>query len=168
MDPTLRTSHATGKRYPTRPVLKPPQPSLSRHQEAKSRQAAQLASRIVRISSLAVSILASLQLACSHAPAPGPAAVPESQVVRFFVGATGGAMLEGVSVSLITADGREVALGKTDAFGTIDVSAQGLQERHAILVLFEKEWHFSAAVRVNDDLLRFGDYLVTLSPVAFR
>ena len=122
----------------------------------------------MRTSQLAVAVVAAFQFGCSHTPAPARVATPPSPVLTFLVAGSGGPALGGVTVSVLTATGQEIYLGKTDAFGTITIEKQMLRERRAAVLLFEHKWYFTAAIRVNEDLLRYGEQLVALAPFAIR
>jgi hypothetical protein len=93
--------------------------------------------------------------------------------LKFTVGnsADSSVLLPGVAVSVVTAAGEVVDIGRTDTFGRVLVPKSLLGPGNARVVMFCHDAFFCGAVRADKpqaDLRGWDEYFVTLAPLVVR
>jgi hypothetical protein len=119
-----------------------------------------------------IALLAVVTLTSCAAPAPRPMppahAGPELVVHVEEAGDPHLEGLSGVTVTAITADGREIPAGRTFG-GDVRLDKASLRAENARLLLFCLEAHHCVALRIaNDSLYDFDEYWVDLPKLVLR
>lgn len=107
-------------------------------------------------------LLAVAQAAGAECPLENEA-IQDDRVTLFVGAACGGSMIEGATVSIITATGESVAVGTTNVAGAIDISAPALARAKTILICAED--YFCGAID-RRDLSAGMERLIVLAPWA--
>lgn len=118
-----------------------------------------------------VAMLGVVLAACaSNPPQPARPPLPGPRLTIHVYRAcdTPAAMLSGVAISAVTADGREVSLGSTHA-GAITLEKARLRAEHARLLLFSLKYSETVVLRIDEqDLYAFDEYFVDLPMMVYR